>query len=129
MIQHQTSPQNEPMVRVNATHLSTRNHMALSPPLTLATDDWSHDVINYHGSTVTLVSDSFSRTMSSPAVPTLDPDCKFNSAVCYADNDVITWNIPRNDSCQLVKHRANDCMLTGNQLVCPSLAISVGDYH
>jgi hypothetical protein len=129
MAEHKTSPQREKMIRVNQTHFSTQNHMALSPPLTLATADWTREVVNYPLSTIDLTYDAYSGTMHSSSLAQFDNQCKFDSSYCYAGNDLVTWSLPRNDSCQLTKHRANACYLTPEMLVCPSLAISVSDYR
>lgn len=126
MTYYRVSPLGQPLVQVNTSHFDTSITMMLNNTMLLSTANWTLSVVNYHLQLINLTIDHQTGSVQSPDIQDMDY-CDYQDSHCYDKNDVIVWNVQDKQSCTFRKQEAQ-CYLSENQLVCPSLMITVLDY-
>jgi hypothetical protein len=128
MAKYHTSPSQQPLFQINATHFNTNDKMQLNHSMLYASTNWNHTILNYHLQFINISVNQNSGLIESLDAPAMEI-CTFSDHVCHDNNKTVIWNVQSNNTCLFQEHIDNQCFLTESRLTCPSIGITVSEHE
>jgi hypothetical protein len=123
MAKYHVSPASQSLIKINETNYETDDQMQIN-----TRNNWNDYVVNYHLQLINISVNQETGLLQSKDTQEIEP-CSLDKEICFEGNHTIIWTHQGTTSCEYKKYTDNHCSLTKNQLVCPTIGISVTKFN